>query len=551
MAQFVGSSRQLERGKACLRCRRRKMRCDGQRPTCDQCMRSNILDCEYTDEGLTASQILEQNITALEARIRQLEGDPGSVLLHDPQTMGGTSQTRSASPEQSATHTAQRNRRIIQAFINYAPNFGFFLHLPRFLEQLKASIPHTAQSPLPESLVYAVYLVGMLLATSGSGGDGDEFNRDLPRVLERVQQALSASIDSSKTLYVLQAEVLLTAYMFHTNKRTAGHYHAAAAMSIAVGSKLHKIRSAEWADVGAAVVPDPEVQLFPPVDDVEEGERVRAFWTIFSLDRCLSVTFHSPSLLTQHGTAATRVDAPWPLEMSEYEQHLLMPQGNTSARTVEQFLDGLTTDSANQSLLALRAKAAILFERSSQLAERWNPNDLNFQAQFVSLDTRIEQLKAVLPALDDISADRTRSQQLRELLVIYTLNYTAKLQLHARLEPTWDVDRSKALNAAVSAARLLQTINVGHLKFVDPLMGMLWALIGRTLSDALVKLKQHVRCDMLPSVTVSPQEIMVTTSLTSVLDAMDALRENCAFIAEEADKLQALVAQNQESTTSA
>lgn len=160
----------------------------------------------------------------------------------------------------------------------------------------------------------------MLLATSGSGGDGDEFNRDLPQVLERVQQALSASIDSSKTLYVLQAEVLITAYMFHTNKRTAGHYHAAAAMSIAVGSKLHKIRSAEWADVGAAVVPDPEVQLLPPVDDVEEGERVRAFWTIFSLDRCLSVTFHSPSLLTQHGTAATRVDAPWPLEMSEYEQ---------------------------------------------------------------------------------------------------------------------------------------------------------------------------------------------------------------------------------------
>lgn len=51
-----------------------------------------------------------------------------------------------------------------------------------------------------------------------------------------------------------------------------------------------------------------------------------------------------------------------------------MPQGNTSARTVEQFLDGLTTESVNQSLLALRAKAAILLERSSQLAERWNPS---------------------------------------------------------------------------------------------------------------------------------------------------------------------------------
>ncbi|KAI0091627.1 hypothetical protein BDY19DRAFT_931436 [Irpex rosettiformis] len=527
------------------------MRCDGQRPTCDQCMRSNILDCEYTDEGLTASQILEQNISALEARIRQLEGDPGSITLHDPHLQGSVSQTRGVSPEQSAANTARRNRLIMQAFINYAPNFGFFLHLPRFLEHLKASIPWTPQSPLPEALVYAVYLIGVLFAThDGASGSSDErLSRDLPQIFERAQQALSAQLDPSKVLYVLQAEVLLTAYLFHTNKCTACNYHAAAAMSIAVGCKLHKIRSAGWTGPGTSVVP--EMQLLPPMDDVEEGERVRAFWTIFSLDRCLSAICHTPSLLSQQGTVATRVDTPWPLEMSEYEEHLLMPQGNTSARTVEDFLDGLTAESPNQSLLTLRAKAAVLFERSSRLAERWNPNDPSFQAQFVSLNTRIESLKAVLPALDGITAGWTRTQQLRELLVIYTLLYAAELQLHGHFEPSWDVDRSKALNAAISAAQLLRTINVCHLKYVDPLMGMLWGLIGRSLANALVKLKQNIRFTMSPSVAVSPQEIMVTTSLTRILDAMDTLRENSPLIAEEADKLQALVAQNQEGTGSA
>ena len=99
-------------------------------------------------------------------------------------------------------------------------------------------------------------------------------------------------------------------------------------------------------------------------------------------------------------------------------------------------------------------------------------DDPSFQAEFVSLDTRIEQLNTVLPALDSISAGRTRSQQLRELLIIYTLCHAAKLQLHARFEPSWDVDRSKALNAAISAGQLLQTVHVGHLKFVDPLMGV-------------------------------------------------------------------------------
>jgi hypothetical protein len=59
-------------------------RCDGARPICGQCSRADIADCEYTDDGPTVSQVLEQNISLLEARIRALEGDPVSVTLRNP-----------------------------------------------------------------------------------------------------------------------------------------------------------------------------------------------------------------------------------------------------------------------------------------------------------------------------------------------------------------------------------------------------------------------------------------------------------------------------------
>ena len=50
-----------------------------------------------------------------------------------------------------------------------------------------------------------------------------------------------------------------------------------------------------------------------------------------------------------------------------------MPQGNTSALTVQKFLDGLTTELPDQSLLSMSSKAAILFEQAYHLAEKWNP----------------------------------------------------------------------------------------------------------------------------------------------------------------------------------
>jgi hypothetical protein len=95
----------LQRGKACLRCRKRKMRCDGIKPACQQCIRSkkgNV--CEYDDgKGKTRTQLLREHIVRLEQRIRELE-DPDyvspAVTLYDPHvhSRSGSSSSSFGSP---------------------------------------------------------------------------------------------------------------------------------------------------------------------------------------------------------------------------------------------------------------------------------------------------------------------------------------------------------------------------------------------------------------------------------------------------------------------
>ncbi|KAI8992943.1 hypothetical protein BD414DRAFT_290709 [Trametes punicea] len=82
----------LQRGKACLRCRKRKMRCDGVKPACAQCVRAKKGDaCEYDDgKGKTRTQIMREHIARLEARVRELENpeqSAPSMTLFDPHAL--------------------------------------------------------------------------------------------------------------------------------------------------------------------------------------------------------------------------------------------------------------------------------------------------------------------------------------------------------------------------------------------------------------------------------------------------------------------------------
>ncbi|KAI0730124.1 hypothetical protein C8Q72DRAFT_824207 [Fomitopsis betulina] len=83
----------LQRGMACLCCRKRKMKCDGMRPICTQCLKANRgTDCQYHEKKhISRTQLLQQKVSKLEARLRELESE-------QPEPSGSSSSSSLSSP---------------------------------------------------------------------------------------------------------------------------------------------------------------------------------------------------------------------------------------------------------------------------------------------------------------------------------------------------------------------------------------------------------------------------------------------------------------------
>lgn len=113
-------------------------------------------------------------------------------------------------------------------------------------------------------------------------------------------------------MHTIQAKVLLIHYLYANGRLLEGKYHTSSVVGLAFAARLNKVRSSEVTDTNP---------LPAPVDSVEEGERIRACWTIFALDKCWAVAFDSlPNTHCPAEMAGQQLDTPWPLEMAQYEQ---------------------------------------------------------------------------------------------------------------------------------------------------------------------------------------------------------------------------------------
>ncbi|KAK2855677.1 Transcriptional activator protein acu-15, partial [Arthroderma sp. PD_2] len=111
----VGSSSQSRVAQACDRCRSKKIRCDGIRPSCSQC--TNVgFECKTSDKlsrrafprGYTES--LEDRVRSLEAEVRELkslleEKDEKIDVLSRLQSFSLSSQKANSSPVQTISHS--------------------------------------------------------------------------------------------------------------------------------------------------------------------------------------------------------------------------------------------------------------------------------------------------------------------------------------------------------------------------------------------------------------------------------------------------------------
>ncbi|KAG8764228.1 hypothetical protein FRC11_011244 [Ceratobasidium sp. 423] len=70
----------LQRGSACLSCRKRKLKCDAVRPACRKCTTAGRAEeCQYDDgKQKTRTQLLQEKVKELEEKLKSLESSNGS-----------------------------------------------------------------------------------------------------------------------------------------------------------------------------------------------------------------------------------------------------------------------------------------------------------------------------------------------------------------------------------------------------------------------------------------------------------------------------------------
>ncbi|KAH8103333.1 hypothetical protein BXZ70DRAFT_719990 [Cristinia sonorae] len=481
----------LARGNACLPCRKRKMKCDGAHPVCYQCTRKGRPDdCEYTNgQGLTRSQMLEENIALLETRIRELENADAtapSVKLHT------VAQRSTSSPEDgSEGAVADLNPEIgndedalllqavvtpetpaigeeysdlIDAFLPHATQLGFFLHVPTFIRSVHT---YARDQRSFGTLLAAIYLWGNLL----SSDQGDDGERLLTNTTERLTESLFLSSGTGQQdhsiLYIIQTEVLLANYYFFHGRQLEGRYHTGAAVSMVLSCKLNLIRS----DFQGAEYQTP-LALTSPTNDIQEGERVNAFWTVYILDNVWSVASGGPPAIPAEISLPlareVSIDTPWPVDIDVLARLLNLPERTHG--TVQRFISGVDagiTEVGGEAGLALYAKAAALFARANWLNSQFQEGpglDYSFE-NVASLDGLITTFINALPPSTDAGTVG--------LMVTHTLARVALIRLHLSLKRQDQASKDSCVAAADSALAILDRLNIqatGTRVVIDPIL---------------------------------------------------------------------------------
>ncbi|KAF7323429.1 hypothetical protein HMN09_00123800 [Mycena chlorophos] len=367
---------------------------------------------------------------------------------------------------------------LIDKFLAYASEVGFFLHPTRFRSSaLRFETPNTRPAP---AVLFAVYLWGLHLSRN-------------PRLAVREPSILAHTLEltanslrgdhPNKIMHTLQAHILLAYYFFSSGRFLEGKYHAMAAVSLYLSSGLHLIRSKRYPDAAAAALPAPR-------DAIEENERIHACWATLVLDKLWAVALDSDAHQNVDGSLY-ELDTPWPLEIEDYERGRIAHKAS-SENTLHEFLEGRSTGSlAGPSSFALLSKATILVHRANRLARQATsdmpPSSIAaFQTSFVAHDALIDAFRASLPSPQSLHPPTPT--KLRMLLLTHCLVHAATLQLHGI--PALRVNNASSRRKCFAAAKTIVEIMLalpqgleGNLDYLNAIIGTVWTSAFQTLIE--------------------------------------------------------------------
>ncbi|KAJ7921352.1 hypothetical protein B0H13DRAFT_2416594 [Mycena leptocephala] len=482
----------LQKGKACVNCRRRKIQTYmWTMLKIFDYLRTNF-DPTNSDRGIgepAPPSVLHLTYKAYQSSgvFPNISEVPTSAMGLGPLLSHFYLQQTSGDPLKHAAATSMPTelpyivlQALVHNFLHNASCFGFFLNTQAFHD----AVTSTDGRQLPPVLLNVMYLWGVHLSKDA-------------RITVYEPAFLAHALRST-------AGICLLAYYFIRNARfLEGKYHTSAAVSIAVSAGLHRIRARQ--EDGPIETPSFSNALPPAKCAAEEGERISAFWSVLNLNNCWAGTDGSPSNVS-YGEPGLKIDTPWPLDTSDYvERPHLLPL--KSSETVTKFLSDVPDDATSDA--ALYAKASILFEEATRIGTRYRANGSpSNDAEFRFLDQKIDHLTATLPPI-----------QSKHLLVVHTVCHGATIQLHSLLEKERTVSRAKRLAAARAIVDILVKIDVPKVGLIDPILAPLWTSACLVFISSIARQRNG-----------GNQAKVLTESLNILIAAMEVFAPHCRLM---------------------
>ncbi|KAJ3510495.1 hypothetical protein NLJ89_g4635 [Agrocybe chaxingu] len=531
----------LKRGKACMNCRFLKIKCDGLKPICGPCqLHPRDDECEYADgPGRSRTKVLEDTVTRLEARLLELENPEGStpsVTLHDPyqsykahrlskspplhlpdsplvfSPLSPFSPTSTASslPSGSSGSSTSPNQpgpiptssvgfeeppisslqTSLDNFLPHAQQFGFFLHAPTFRASALLAFPLGHPSRPTPGLLNAVQLFGVHFSQPDS-----PTNQERPLLIRTLQHVATDLLGGhpNKIIHTLQAEVLLAYYFLRVGSLLEAKVHTGSAISLALGSGLHKIRSANVTSPSTiAIINDQPYALPPPINDLQEAERINGFWSVLMLHKFITVALEAPPHVCGALEApGMQIDTPWPIDMDNFQEGIF-PQELQSNSTVRAFLNGYLGDvGEGASHFEMAAKAAILFHRAAHLTGQWSPtlaprDRSAYEAAARSVNVLIDAFRNKLGPMPRFN---TRDPSIRTTLLTHALIDAASIKLHCIFAYAYSSSKQICLSAARNMVNY-GDLNLQELGHMNPIIGNLWMSANLIFVDEISRVRQ-------------------------------------------------------------
>lgn len=456
------------------------MKCDGARPMCGKCLDRNIPeDCEYLSANAGAeSRFLEERINLNQARIEELENPPqhsNCITLTKPySTSQLPSRTASAASMDPPLYITEK---LLDTFIRHSSDLGFFLYMPPFLESMLLPVGHP--HGLPNVLIYATCLWCIYLSKDAVTQDSE---RHEEMYLSRATGAITDVSDTPHSMiHAIQAQVLIATYLFSTNRVNEGNQFVMYAVATVLASGLHKIRSTNG---------DLRSTLPPPRNSTEEGERILAAWTVFILDRSWAANLgQTPQMTFSADHLEDSLDTPWPLDIDSYVQGFLFQNIHTE-KTLLKFLNNRPTSDKGTSILAVHAKATLLWERVVNICTLCSP-DVDILNEMNTLVNLIGELKTSLPNLDS-NAGVPNEARIRRLVICHSILNISAVRLHGTLYSQLSSASSKDSHLESAKAVLCIAASLGRLDFryLNPIVGNIWMEAAQTLMDEIALLRR-------------------------------------------------------------